>query len=205
MLSEMWPFLVVVALVTITPGPDTVLVVRTVLRQGRRDGLLAAFGCSCGLLLWGVACSLGLGLLAASTPFFLIVRFAGAAYLVLLGVRLIWTAWRFGTRALPMDIRTGPSRSAFWKGLLTDLLNPKAAVFFTALLPQFISIGEPMLLSTLLLASIAALAALTGLSAYACIAAAGFGVLRRDRPQRLLDMLTGGVFILLGGHLVMEP
>jgi threonine/homoserine/homoserine lactone efflux protein len=66
MLSELWPFLAVVALVTVTPGPDTVLVVRTVLRQGRRDGLLAAFGCSCGLLLWGVACALGLALRAVS-------------------------------------------------------------------------------------------------------------------------------------------
>src|SRR5262249_8991656 len=128
-------FLGVSALVIVTPGPDTALTIRNTLVGGRRGGTRTALGVATGQALWAIAAGVGLAaLLAASEPAFLAVRLAGAAYLLVLGAQALVAAVRGGhRRALPAGSRLAPYR----QGLLSNLSNPKMAVFFTSLLPQF--------------------------------------------------------------------
>src|ERR1044071_5039677 len=94
-LQQLLPFLAVVAMITITPGPDTALVVRNTLSGGVRDGVHTALGCSLGLLVWGVAAALGLAtLMSSSASLFAVIRILGGAYLIWLGVRMLWSTRR---------------------------------------------------------------------------------------------------------------
>lgn len=136
-------FIVACVLLAITPGPDTALVFARTLRRGRRGGLIASLGVITGCFVHVTAASVGLSaLLAASAAAFNVVKWAGAAYLAFIGVRAILTAGRTSsaTAAEPEALRTS---SVFWTGFLTNVLNPKVAVFFLAFLPQFVSAGSP--------------------------------------------------------------
>src|SRR5271168_221709 len=131
-------FVAAASLVTITPGLDTALVLRAAAADGRRAGAWAAAGVGAGCLTWGAAVALGLtALLAASTAAYVALRWAGAAYLLYLGVRLL-----LAPRSA-MQIDTAPTAGAhpFRRGLLTNLLNPKVGVFYVSFLPQFIPSG----------------------------------------------------------------
>jgi threonine/homoserine/homoserine lactone efflux protein len=201
------PFLAVVAVITVTPGPDTALVVRNTLQGGRRHGLLTAVGCSTGLLVWGVASSLGLAtVFRASSAFFDAVRTAGGVYLMWLGIRVMWSSWSAdaGLRSVGDGVLRSHGHRPFLEGLLTDLLNPKAAVFFTALIPQFLTSDDRVLTTTLLYAATAATAALAGLLAYAYIAAQTQVFLGRPPIRRLLDRVTGAVLIGLGLRMLVR-
>jgi RhtB (resistance to homoserine/threonine) family protein len=199
---QLVPFLAVVGVITITPGPDTTLVVRNTLHDGRRHGLLTALGCSTGLLIWGMASSVGLAtVFRASSSLFFVVRVAGGIYLVWLGLRMMWSSWRVnGVWQLAVGISPNrrDGRQPFLEGLLTDLLNPKAAAFFTALLPQFVTPRDPVLITTLLFATIAAVAAFAGLCAYVCVASRARVVLGQPSIRRLFDRVTGAVLLGLG-------
>jgi threonine/homoserine/homoserine lactone efflux protein len=130
-------FLAVAAVVIVTPGPDTALIIRNTLRSGRRGGVLSAAGVITGQVTWTVATAAGVAAaLAASEPVFRGVRYAGAAYLVYLGV----TSLR-GMRAAA----AARSGAPFRQGLVSNLTNPKMVVFFPALLPQFARSGEAVL------------------------------------------------------------
>ena len=203
MQSELGPYLGMVALITVTPGADTAVVVRSALRGGARRGVATAIGSATGLLLWGAATALGIAaVLAASAAAFTVVKLAGAAYLVWLGVQAI----RHAGRPDPVDARAeAASRAAaFRRGLLTNLLNPKAALFFSALLPQFLSPDDPALAVSALMTAIAACASLGGLSLYAYLVARAGDVLRRPHVRRRLDRCTGAVLILLGLRVAVE-
>jgi len=200
--AQLLPFLAVVAVITVTPGPDTALVVRNTLQGGRRHGLLTAAGCSAGLLIWGALSSLGLATaFRASSALFVAIRIAGGAYLVWLGIRMIGSSWSVEVALKGVDGLSAGRRHRhrpFLEGLLTDLLNPKAAAFFTALLPQFLTSNDPVLKTTLFFAAIAATAALGGLLVYACVAAQARLVLGRPSIRQLLDRVTGLVLVGLG-------
>src|SRR5919106_2040817 len=143
---ELAAFLAVAAIVIVTPGQDTVLTIRNTLSGGRRDGALTALGVSAGQAVWTLAASAGVAaVIAASEPAFLALRLAGAAYLVYLGLQSLRSALR-GTRHEVRMLRGRPA--PFRQGLLSNLGNPKMAVFFTSLLPQF---GASSLWSLLLL------------------------------------------------------
>lgn len=208
--SQMIPFVGAVLLITAIPGPDTALVVRNVIVGGRRCALATALGSSFGLVVWGAASALGIAaLLRVSDLSFMAIRFMGAGYLCYLGLRLLHQAKtgnvmfvldNFDERALQLT-----RLRAFRQGLLTDLLNPKAAAFFTALLPQFISPRiDPVLSTTLLYALIAALAAFAGLLAYATVAARARPFLSRRCGLRVLDATTGAVLLAIGGRLAWK-
>src|SRR4051812_6222081 len=135
-------FLGISILVIATPGPDTALTIRNTLLGGRVGGIFTALGVAAGQAIWALATSLGIvALLVASEPVFVAVKLAGAAYLVVLGVQALWQALRPGNPQA-VDIgavawrRLAPSL-AFRQGVISDLGNPKMAVFFTSLLPQF--------------------------------------------------------------------
>jgi threonine/homoserine/homoserine lactone efflux protein len=189
-------FLAVSALVIVTPGPDTALTIRNALFGGRPGGLRTAAGVACGQALWTVAASAGLAaLLTASRPAFLALRLAGAGYLVWLGLGSLRAAWR-GRPVHARQLRGTPFR----QGLLSNLGNPKMAVFFTSLLPQF-GHSFPALLA---LGLVFACLTLVWLSAYALAVARASAVLAHGWVRRTLDALSGLVLAALGVRLAVE-
>jgi threonine/homoserine/homoserine lactone efflux protein len=192
-------FVGIAAVVIVTPGPDTALTIRNSLAGGRRAGVLTALGVSTGQACWTAAASAGVAaLLVASEPVFRALRLVGAAYLVWLGAQALWSAWS-GVRR---HERPGPRRTApFRQGLLSNLANPKMAVFFTSLLPQFGSASFGALLGLGLLFCTMTLA---WLAAYAFAVARAGDVLRRSNVRRAVDAVTGTVLVAFGARLAAE-
>ena len=191
-------FLGVATVVIVTPGPDTALTLRNALLGGRSAAAATALGVACGQAVWTLAASAGISaLLEASRPAFLALRIAGGAYLVWLGLHSLWLAWR-GSAELRRS--GGRPHRAFRQGLLSNLGNPKMAVFFTSLLPQFGSSFGALLLLGLVFACMT----LTWLTAYGAAAAKAGDVLLRPRIRRLLDAVTGAVLVALGFRVATE-
>ena len=197
---ELLPFLAVAAVVVVTPGVDMALVTRNALLHGRRSALATALGINVGIAFWSVAAALGLAaVIAASAELFLAVKLAGAAYLVWLGIQALRSRGH-GDEAAAVRPKPG---SAFRQGLVSNLLNPKIAVFFTSLLPQFVdaSSGAAQLL---LLGALFNLMGIAWLCAYALAVARGRAVLGRPRVRRAIDRVSGVVLIGLGVKLALE-
>jgi threonine/homoserine/homoserine lactone efflux protein len=190
-------FVLVAAVVICTPGPDTALTIRNTLLGGRDNGLRTAIGVATGQALWTLAASVGIAaLVAASQPVFTAVRIAGAAYLVWLGLQALTAVVR-GSRH---EYRPRGSAAGYRQGLLSNLANPKMAVFFTSLLPQFGSgFGE-----LLALGLVFATMTLAWLSAYALAVAGTRRFLVRGRVRRVLDGLSGIALVALGTRLAAE-
>jgi threonine/homoserine/homoserine lactone efflux protein len=194
--SQLMAFIGTAIIIALTPGADTALVVRNALVAGAPAARRTALGTSTGLLMWGAASGCGVAaVLNASAEVFTAVKLAGAAYLIWLGLKAIRHA---GAHEQPGRSHHG---SAFRQGLFCNLLNPKAGIFFTALLPQFVSPQDPALLVSLLLTSIAAVTSLAWLSVYATLVPRAGDVLRRPPVRRTLDRVTGVVLIGLGVRL----
>ena len=185
-------FLLVAVVVIVTPGQDTALTIRNTLVGGRRDGVSTAVGVAVGQATWAMAAAAGLAaVIVASKPAFVALRVVGAAYLVWLGVRSLLAAWRRAPREAP---RAGP-RAPFRQGVLSNLGNPKMAVFFTSLLPQFATSFASLLAHGIVFVALT-LAWLT------FVAHVG-SVLRRLR--RVVEAVTGVVLVALGLRLAGEP
>jgi threonine/homoserine/homoserine lactone efflux protein len=202
-------FLGVSAVVIVMPGPDTALTIRNSLLGGRRAGAFTAAGVSTGQAVWTVAASAGIAaLLAASEPAFTAVRLAGAAYLVFLGAQALLHALRgCDPRRQSWGVeprRPLPGRIAYRQGVISNLGNPKMAVFFTSLLPQFTASGEASFLALLVLGLVFSLLTLAWLTAYAAAVAKAGDVLRRPLVRRLLEAVTGAVLVALGLRLATE-
>lgn len=136
-------FLTTGILLNLAPGPDTAYILGRSIVQGRRAGIASALGISVGSICHTIAAALGLSaVLAASAWAFTIVKFAGGAYLIYLGLRMILS--RAGELHLPSQFRQQETAAAFRQGIITNLLNPKVALFFLAFLPQFIDPASPM-------------------------------------------------------------
>jgi threonine/homoserine/homoserine lactone efflux protein len=195
-------FLAVASLALLVPGPDTFVVLRTALADGPRAGTWAAAGSAAGNLVWGTASVLGVAaLLAASATAFSALKLAGAAYLAVLGVQALLAAFRGEALAGDASGREALSpAAAFRRGLASDLLNVKVGLFWTALVPQFLTAGSPRLLPVAMVAAMAALdfAWLTG---YAHLAARLSRTLRRRRSARVVNGTVGTVLLALGGRL----
>jgi len=186
-------------IVIVTPGQDTALTIRNTLLGGRRGGVATAAGVVSGQLVWALAASAGLSaVLLASAPLFTAIRIAGAAYLVFLGAHSLVAAAR-GTRDSQHG-RTQQRRAPYRQGVLSNLGNPKMAVFFTSLLPQFASSFGGMLGLGLVFASLT----LVWLSAYAVAVAKASGFLQRSSVRRALDALTGVALVALGVRVAAE-
>jgi threonine/homoserine/homoserine lactone efflux protein len=193
----------------VTPGPDTALVIRNTLLGGRAAGASAALGVAVGQIVWALTTSLGIvGLLTAFHPFFTAVKLTGAAYLVFLGAQALREAARPAPSedsALPpvSDRNLTPARS-LRQGLVSNLGNPKMAIFFASLLPQFIPAGNASFSALLVRGCIFALMTLTWLTAYSVVVAKLGEVLRRRRVRRILEALTGSALIGLGVRVAAE-
>ncbi|MEW9552136.1 LysE family translocator [Nonomuraea sp. NPDC050783] len=208
----LWSFAAVVALLTVTPGLDTALVLRTSLLDGRRAAWGVTFGIQLGTLAWGVLTAAGLSaLLAASQPAYTALRWAGAAYLVWLGSRMLLARRRRGDAGDGGGVQgpsgPGPGGGGFWRGLrrgaTTNLLNPKVGAFYVAMLPQFIPDGAPHAVTGLLLAGVHAAEGLVWSALLIGFAALMGGFLRSPAVRRFLDRLCGAVLLGFGVRLAV--
>lgn len=194
----------VAALLTITPGADTMLVMRNVLARGRRAGLLTTAGISAGIFVHATLSALGVSLvLARSAMAFEAVKLAGAAYLIVLGAQSLWRLRRPAAADAPPAPRRGGSRSLV-EGLLTNLLNPKVAIFYLAFLPQFIRVTDVVLLKSVLLAAIHVGMGVVWLSLVAVFVGTLRGFVERRRVRRALEGVSGAVLVALGMRLALE-
>ena len=193
------PFLALAAIVVITPGADMALVTKNALVHGRRPALATALGINLGILLWTAAASLGLAaVIARSETAFTAIKLAGAAYLIYLGVQTLRHRREAASEAAALG-----SASAFRQGLLSNLGNPKIAVFFTSLLPQFVGPGAGAS-DLLVLGALFNALGVAWLVAYALLAARGRDVLGRPAVRRILDRVTGIALVALGARLALE-
>lgn len=206
MVTEFATFVAVSAMVIMTPGPDTAMTIRNTLLGGRRTGVATALGIALGQSVWTVAASVGVAaVLVASEPAFRALQFAGAAYLIYLGLHSLWAAWRRReTVSRPATGQRQQWRKGLRQGLLSDLANPKMAVFFLSLLPQFVTPGDASFAGFLLLGVVFATMTLAWLTGYAFVVARAGEVLRRPRIRRALDSLTGAALVALGVRVAAE-
>lgn len=209
MIESLWGFVLISGLVIVTPGPDTAMTIRSTLLQGRAAGLATAFGVASGQMIWALATSVGLvAILLASEPVFNALRLAGAAYLIWLGVQTLHAALRRrAIQASTIGASTGRGLStsaAFRHGILSDLGNPKMAVFFASVLPQFAVPGQGMLSSLMLLGLLFSTMTFVWLALYAAIIASAGSAYRDSKIGRALEGLMGATLIALGARIAAE-
>jgi threonine/homoserine/homoserine lactone efflux protein len=200
-------FLGIAVVLTISPGPDFALVTRMVFAHGRSAGWWTSLGVVTGHLTWGVAAGIGVAaVLNASAAVYALLRLAGAAYLIWLGLHALFSRGHAGEAPGAASERQGAAnrRSAYHQGLANDLLNPKIGVFYTTLLPQFIAPGQPVFLTSVLLAGIFALIVAAWLGLCVVLLARASTLFRRSGVRRALERITGAVLVALGIRLAFE-
>jgi threonine/homoserine/homoserine lactone efflux protein len=206
-ITNVGAFAAISALIAIAPGPDTAISTRNALVGGRRAGLFTIVGVACGLAVWTLATAVGVAaLLRASEPAFVALKVVGAAYLVFLGVQSVWHALRSdGTRGTARYAHHRISDRAAWRsGALTNLGNPKIAVFFTSFLPQFTPAHQASFLALVALGLLFCTIGLSWLTLYVLAVSRIGDFLRRPRARRILDAATGIVLIGFGIKLASE-
>jgi threonine/homoserine/homoserine lactone efflux protein len=201
-------FVGIAILVIVTPGPDTALTIRNALLGGRSAGVFTALGVATGQMTWALATSAGLvTILIASEPIFYAVKLAGAAYLIGLGGQSLLAAFRSGSRAREIEgrvrVRLWPP-VAFRQGIVNNLGNPKMAVFFVSVLPQFEPRHEGMFAASVLLGMTLAALTLVWLIVYALAVSAVGSFLQRRHVRRAIETATGAVLIGLGVRVALE-
>ena len=207
-------FLGISALVIAMPGPDTALTIRNTFLGGRRAGTFTALGVAVGQLVWVLGTSVGLvAVLLASEAMFRLVKLLGAAYLLLLGVQSILSALRRAPSRVPRPAAGGPAAGgptaiaggrAFRQGVFNNLANPKMAVFFASVLPQFAPNGQGMLSKLALLGLVFATMTFAWLALYAAVISRAGALVRGSRIRRVVGGLAGAALIGLGIRVAME-
>lgn len=201
LLTDAGSFAAVAGLLTIVPGLDTAMVLRSAVSLGRRHGFATALGVSTGALIWGAGAAVGVSaLLTASATAYDVVRIAGAVYMVWLGARLLLRAVRCGDEPLARDFSTPPRpiTRSWATGLLTNLLNPKIGAFYVAVLPQFIPAHDSHLAVGLLLAFVHDLEGLVWFTAIILGTHSVRTLLGRRSVRRGIDGTTGATLVGFG-------
>jgi threonine/homoserine/homoserine lactone efflux protein len=200
--SAVLSFALVAGLLTITPGLDTALVLRSAVVHGRRQAFATALGINTGALLWGASAAVGVSaLLTASTVAYTAVKLLGAAYMIYLGGRLLLTTFwprKASTPTVAQDLRVESAWQAWRRGVFTNLLNPKIGAFYVAVLPQFIPDGASPLAMGLLLALVHDLLGMGWFALLILSAHEARAFLRRRSTERMVDAATGTVLVGFG-------
>jgi threonine/homoserine/homoserine lactone efflux protein len=200
--SVLGPFLVAVLVICVAPGPDMAFVMASGLSRGRRGALLAATGVSAGVTVWVLITAFGLGTLVIALPeISTALRVAGAVYLSYLA----WDTWRSAGQHQDDDVRDYGHRM-FWRGTMTNLANPKMALFFTAFLPQFVNTDNGSVIVQFVVLGLIMQAIGWIIDAMVGVAAGGARDLLGRRPgiRANLDRAAGGVFAALAIAVVVE-
>ena len=195
-------FLLTTLIIVATPGTGALYTLAAALGGGRRDALVAAFGCTLGIIPHMLAAALGLAALVAAEPrLFEAIRYAGIAYLVWMAIGL----WRSGQVSDTKAELQQPAWQIIRKAVLINLLNPKLSLFFLAFLPQFVSPADPTPLMTMAGLSLVFMAvtfivfAIYGLAA----AAMRHGLVERPQRMRIVNRLLSAGFLLMAGKLAL--
>ena len=214
-------FLGITALLTIAPGADTALVTRNTLAYGRLAAFLTSLGIATGCLAHATLSALGLSaVLSQSAALYDALRLAGAAYLIFLGAQALWSTRHTSHNSpiigqspaahgglAPARLLTPSPRllaQSFSQGLLTNVLNPKVAVFYLTFLPQFIQPGEPVLQKSLVLAGVHVGMGVLWLAGVAYLVARASQVLLGDRVRHWIERTTGAALIIFGARLAWD-
>jgi threonine/homoserine/homoserine lactone efflux protein len=199
-------FTVAAGLLTMTPGLDTAIVLRTAAVEGWQRGMQVAVGIVLGCLVWAGVAAIGLGaLLQASRIAYEILRVAGALYILWLGAGMLLASLRSRPDAEAPATEVHPvSRSWALRGFLTNLLNPKVGVFYISFLPMFIPPHVNVVAFSMLLASIHAAEGLAWFLLLTAIIHPLAGWIQQNRVKRALDGVTGGVLVAFGLGLLVE-
>jgi threonine/homoserine/homoserine lactone efflux protein len=198
-------FTVAAGLLTLAPGMDTALVLRTAAVEGPKRAVLAACGICLGLLTWGLGAALGIGaLLAVSHTAYNVLRIVGACYLIYLGVSMLLR--RHSNVSITEEEKTPSGKHTAWfvRGYLTNLLNPKVGVFYVTFLPQFIPAGVSVVSFSMLLATIHACEGIVWLAAISYAVRFFSAWFRRPRVTKSIDRVTGTVLTGFGLELLFE-
>jgi RhtB (resistance to homoserine/threonine) family protein len=204
-----WTFLIPITLLTITPGVDTVLIIRNTTRGGWRDGVLSSLGICCGLFVHAVVSAVGISVILLQSAWaFQALKMAGAGYLVWLGFVSLRSAARDGD-PLQFNGRANGGhpfsvRRSLLEGFLSNVLNPKAVVFYMAFLPQFIDPNRSALYQSLFLAGLHFAIAMAWQSLLASIVHRGKAWMKNQKIRRGLDGLTGSIMMALGIKLALD-
>jgi threonine/homoserine/homoserine lactone efflux protein len=197
-LAHFLTFAAATLILNLTPGPDMMYIIARSLGQGRQAGVVSALGITGGCLFHAFAATVGIAAILRSWPVaFDVVRYAGAAYLIYLGVRLLLR--RRANGEIAAKTPSAPLGAIFRQGIITNVLNPKVALFFLAFLPQFVapSNGSPTLQLAVL--SIYFIFSTTVLNLVVALLSGVAGdFLRRGRNVAVLERCSGAVFISLG-------
>jgi threonine/homoserine/homoserine lactone efflux protein len=196
MMDKVAAFAVLSLILTVTPGPDSLLVLRSSLLSGRRAGARVAAGATSGSLAWGICSAAGLtAIVAASAQLYRVLQLAGACYLLFLGIR----GWRAAAGHAAVHAAKGPARSpGFRAGLLSNLLNPKVGLFFLTVMPQLIPHHANVTSYALAFAVTDALIAGSWLAIVAWLSDRARALLRRPRMRSAMDRAAATALVALG-------
>jgi threonine/homoserine/homoserine lactone efflux protein len=205
-IHELWLFIISGLLLNITPGPDTAYIIGRSVQFGWRGGAAAVLGIECGCLVHVFAAAVGLSaLLAASSNAFTLVKWIGAAYLCLIGVRMLLSRPGAPPTEAAIDSPVISIRQVFWQGALTNLLNPKVALFFLAFLPQFVAADSPH--KALAFAALGLIFIFNGtlwcLGVAAFAARAAGSIRKSGRALVWINRALGSLFVYLGVRIAM--
>ncbi|MDI5980557.1 LysE family translocator [Amycolatopsis magusensis] len=205
-LGTLIAFVGVVMLAYVVPGPDWMVILRYSARS-RRYGFLAAAGVQCGLCVHMAAAALGVSTALLHSPVaFTVLKLAGAAYLVFLGIQALWQSWRKRRGDAPAAdettiVEAGPGR-VFRQAFVSNVLNPKAALFFVSVLPQFLDPAGSAAAQVLVLGFLDIGLGVLWWLAFVLLTARLSGLMRRSGPRKVLDRVTGTALVGLGVTLV---
>jgi len=207
-IAALTTYLIAITLLTITPGVDTMLVIRNTARGGWRDGAMSSFGICSGLFLHATVSAVGISVILLQAAWaFSLLKLAGAAYLVWLGL----SSWRKVVKQETFQLvhgttSVGPflARRSFREGFLSNILNPKTAVFYMAFLPQFINPAHSALLQSLFLAGLHFIIAMLWQCLLALMVKQLKHCLQRPRVSQVFDGITGTVMVGLGLRVAAE-
>jgi len=205
-LASLTAFFLAAGLLTVTPGVDTALVLRTAAVEGPGRAAAAGGGIILGVMVWAALTAVGLSaLLAVSRTAYLMLQIAGVGYLLFLGGRMLWSAWRGGGVAHEGLSAAASSRTGwFLRGLMTNLLNPKVGVFYVSFLPQFIPTGGDTLGWSLLLAGVHGLQTVVWFGALIAATRPLGRWLKKTAVIRWLDGVTGALLVAFGIGLALQ-
>jgi threonine/homoserine/homoserine lactone efflux protein len=205
-IHDFWLFFISALLLNVTPGPDTAYVVARSMQTGWRGGIAATFGISTGCLVHVFGGALGLSaLLAASATAFTVVKWLGAAYLAYIGITMLLSRPSEPKEAAALGRRPASSRAIFWQGALTDVLNPKVALFFLAFLPQFVAADSPhKALAFIALGAIFVGNGVIWLLGVTLVTIRSAGRIRQaGRAAQWINRVIGGCFVYFGIRIAM--
>ncbi len=203
--EALWSFALLAGVLTIIPGPDSALILRSALVQTRKHAYATALGIASGTFVWGAAAAVGAAALLAASEFaFMILKIVGAVYLAYLGVSMIVRSFRRTLIASDVVPPVGSLNAAFGRGALTNLLNPKVGVFYIALIPQFIPEGVAPVAMGLLLALVHVVESIVWFSVLIVASHFARAWLSTPRVSAWIDRITGGILVAFGIGLAIE-